>query len=195
MSTLSRGFTLVELMVTISVLAILLAVGAPSFNEFVANTKVRNVAENFYSGIQTARAEAIRSNEPVNFFLTDDVPDGTNSGSLTLTNEGKNWAVHVPGRPVTSQLIASKIAAEGGATAINVKAVDAGDAAVTTLTFNGLGSLSAPSTAVKVEFAHPMNLTCDTTSAKRCVYVLVSLGGQSRFCESGRPAGDRRGCG
>ena len=191
MSTSSRGFTLVELMVTISVLAILLAVAAPSFNEFVANTKVRNVAENFYSGIQKARAEAIRRNGAVDFFLTSDIPISTNSGSLTLTSSGKNWAVRFldPGPPIVSVLIDSKTAAEGGAAAVVVNA-----GAVTTLTFNGLGALTSPAAAVVVSFVHPLNSTCDLGKAVRCVNVLVSLGGQSRLCEPERPTGDRRGC-
>lgn len=175
MSTPSRGFTLVELMVAISVLAILLAVAAPSFNEFVANTKVRNVAENFYSGIQKARAEAIRSNELVEFVLT---------------NSGKSWEVRVPGRAAAEQLIDSKTAAEGGAAAVVVNA-----GTVTTLTFNGLGALTAPTAAVELNFSHPLNSACDNLSlAVRCVNVLVSLGGQSRLCEPERPTGDRRGC-
>lgn len=176
-------------MVTIAVLAILLAVGVPAFSEYMASTRVRNVAENFYSGIQKARAEAIRSNEPVNFFLTDDIPTSANSGSLTLTSSGQNWAVHVPGRPAGEQLIDSKVVAEGGAAAVSVNA-----GAVTTLTFNGLGALTAPAAAAVVSFVHPLNSTCDLSLAVRCVNVRVSLGGQSRLCEPGRPNIDSRSC-
>ena len=181
MTTPSLGFTLVELMVTIAVLAILMALGVPAFGNYVASTRVRNVAENFYSGIQKARAEAIRRNGPVEFVLI---------------NSGKNWQVRVldPDPAVESQLIDSKIAAEGGAAAVEV---DAGGA--TRLTFNGLGALTVPPTpptAVEVKFKHAtINSACnDSNSAVRCINVRVSLGGQSRLCEPERAAGDSRGC-
>jgi type IV fimbrial biogenesis protein FimT len=189
MSAPFRGFTLVEMMVTVSVLAVLLAVGMPVFSEYMASTRVRSVAENFYSGIQKARAEAIRSNEPVQFLLTDDIPTNANSGALALTSNGKNWAIRVPGRVAGSQLIESKLVAEGGATAVVVSA-----GGVTTLTFNGLGALTAPAAAVVVSFTHPMNPACSLGLAVRCVNVLISLGGQSRLCEPGRSAVDSRSC-
>lgn len=189
MSAPSRGFTLVEMMVTVAVLVVLLTVGMPAFSEYMASSKVRNVAENFYSGIQKARAEAIRSNEPVQFHLTDNIPTNANLGTLVLATNGKNWAIRVPGRPVGSQLIESKLVAEGGAADVVVNA-----GGVTTLSFNGLGALTAPATTVAVSFTHPMNPACSLGLAVRCVNVLISLGGQSRLCEPGRPAGDSRSC-
>lgn len=55
-----RGFTLIELIVTISVLAILLAVAAPSFVTFQRNAELTSTVNDFFRGLLTARAEAMK---------------------------------------------------------------------------------------------------------------------------------------
>ena len=64
-----HGFTLVELMVTISLLAILLALAAPSFSTWIRNAQVRTVSDSLQNGIRLAQAEAIRRHRQVVFFL------------------------------------------------------------------------------------------------------------------------------
>lgn len=56
----SRGVTLIELMVTVAVLAIILAIGVPSLQGFIASSRVRSATQDLYSALQTARIEAIR---------------------------------------------------------------------------------------------------------------------------------------
>jgi type IV fimbrial biogenesis protein FimT len=56
----SRGFTIVELMVTVAVLAILLALAAPSFIPIMERWRVRQAAEGLRSTLYYARSEAIR---------------------------------------------------------------------------------------------------------------------------------------
>lgn len=59
------GFTLVELMVTIAVLAILVLIAAPSFSEFRERNVVRGAADEVVNQIANYRFEAIRRNRPV----------------------------------------------------------------------------------------------------------------------------------
>lgn len=54
------GVTLVELMVTIAVAAILLALAVPSFVDFAQRYELRGVADNLMSSIGAAREEAIK---------------------------------------------------------------------------------------------------------------------------------------
>jgi type IV fimbrial biogenesis protein FimT len=56
----SGGFTLVELMVTIAVLAILVSLALPSFRDFAERSSLRGVADNVVQLIGTARTEAIK---------------------------------------------------------------------------------------------------------------------------------------
>lgn len=59
------GFTLVELMVTIAVLAILLTIGVPSFNSVIASNRLSAGANEFVASLQLARMEAMRRNTRV----------------------------------------------------------------------------------------------------------------------------------
>jgi type IV fimbrial biogenesis protein FimT len=56
------GFTLMELMVTVSISAILLAIGAPSFSSFVLSQKVSAASSDVTSMLTFARSEAIKRN-------------------------------------------------------------------------------------------------------------------------------------
>ena len=56
----SAGFTLVELMVTLSIAAVLLVVAVPSYQAYARNAAVSQVAANFANAVQLARANAMR---------------------------------------------------------------------------------------------------------------------------------------
>jgi type IV fimbrial biogenesis protein FimT len=60
-----RGFTLIELMVTLTVLGILLGVGVPSFKNFIQNQKVKTAAYDINTAIMIARSEAVKRNTDV----------------------------------------------------------------------------------------------------------------------------------
>lgn len=56
----SRGFTLIELMITIAILAIVLGVAVPSFQDFVRRNRVTATANNLVSALALARSEAVK---------------------------------------------------------------------------------------------------------------------------------------
>lgn len=64
-----RGFTLVELMITIAVLSIVIMLAAPSINIFLVNSQIRTSLDAVTAGISQARAEAVKRNAPVEFRL------------------------------------------------------------------------------------------------------------------------------
>jgi type IV fimbrial biogenesis protein FimT len=55
-----RGFTLVELMITISVMVIVMAVALPSMAEFTANNQVVSTKSAFSGAVALARTEAAK---------------------------------------------------------------------------------------------------------------------------------------
>lgn len=67
-----QGFTLIELMVTIMVMAIILMVAVPSFNEATLGSKLGSLANNFVASVQLARSEAIKRNAAVTLCASSD---------------------------------------------------------------------------------------------------------------------------
>lgn len=61
----SQGFTLLELMVTVTVLAVISALAAPSFKQLLAAQRVRVAAYNIVSDLVFARSEAVKRSENV----------------------------------------------------------------------------------------------------------------------------------
>jgi len=59
------GFSLIELMVTVSILAIVMAVGVPSFKNFSDGQKVKTAAYELSTAFLVARSEAIKRNAAV----------------------------------------------------------------------------------------------------------------------------------
>lgn len=57
---LSRGFTLIELMVTVAVLAILSALAMPSMIRLIDNSRVSGAVSEYVAAINLARSEAVR---------------------------------------------------------------------------------------------------------------------------------------
>lgn len=66
----SAGFTLVELIVTISMAAILMAIGVPMFRQAVGSNRVSSQAFDLVGAINLARSEAIKANQSVTFCRT-----------------------------------------------------------------------------------------------------------------------------
>lgn len=79
----SRGFTLIELMVTLVVVAILLATGIPSFASFIRNNRATAQANEFITAANIARTEAVKRGTFVTLCASTD--GGTCSAAV-------NWA-------------------------------------------------------------------------------------------------------
>ena len=56
----SGGFTLIELMLTLALVAIVLGFGVPSMTQLIRSNQVINQTNSVLGGIQLARAEAVR---------------------------------------------------------------------------------------------------------------------------------------
>lgn len=67
-----KGFTLAELMVTLAVIAILLAVGIPSFQNYIANQRATAAAQDLLIILLQARSEAVKRNSRVDISFSRD---------------------------------------------------------------------------------------------------------------------------
>jgi len=80
------GFTLIELMVTISIASILMFVAAPSFVKFQQNAKLSEAVSAFVSAANAARANAMKLG--LNTYL---VPNGANWSTGWFVFTDSNW--------------------------------------------------------------------------------------------------------
>jgi type IV fimbrial biogenesis protein FimT len=65
-----RGFTMIELVVVLAIVAVSATLVAPSIARIIAGYQIRGVGEGILNGLNYARAEAVRRNTPVSFALT-----------------------------------------------------------------------------------------------------------------------------
>lgn len=77
------GFTLIELMLTLSIAIILTLVAIPSMRNIIQHYRISAVADNLYYFLQNARTEAIKRNTQVyvSFVTGDSWCYGMNAGS------------------------------------------------------------------------------------------------------------------
>lgn len=77
----SQGFTLLEMMITISIGAILLAIAAPNMRSFIVSNRLTSSANEIMGALGLARSEAVRRNQRVVFCpvtVSDGVPNTAN---------------------------------------------------------------------------------------------------------------------
>lgn len=177
-----RGFTLIEIAITLVVLGILIFFAVPAFQTWTGNQQVRNVAESIQNGLRLAQAEATKRNAQVDFVLTgDDLVANPTNASPTASATGTSWVVRL-NNPAT--FIQGKSAKEGNPNAtIAVLSSPAGFDG--TIGFTGLGRTTLGG-ALALEARNP--------ASDRPLQVLVSTGGKVRMCDDSRPAGDPQAC-
>lgn len=84
----NRGFTVIELLVTLSVASILLAVAAPNFRTFVQDNQLIAQSNNFFSAMMLAKSEAVKRNSSVTICPST---NGTACAGVTAWTSG--WLV------------------------------------------------------------------------------------------------------
>ena len=99
----ARGFSVVELVVTLAVAAIVLASAVPSLGTMVRNNRLASASNELVTALQLARAEATRRGRPVSLCSSD---DGATCAASTQGWAGRRWLVFQDaassGAPVTA---------------------------------------------------------------------------------------------
>ncbi len=195
-----NGFTLVEVMVGLAILAFLLALGVPSLSTFLQSAKLSSTAKSYYTGIQAARTEAIRRNLPVEFVLTNTALSTANIENVaTAAPSGQNWLVRVMDPVATTyRLIEAKSGTEGSGSsgATSVQIIPTPGTFTGILSFNGFGGTS-DGNAYALDVENPSGGACAaaaTPGPMLCQRITVSAGGKVHLCDPAATTGDSRAC-
>lgn len=119
---IQRGFTLVELMITITVLGILLAIAVPSFTDAVLGSKLGSHANNLLASVYLARGEAIKRNSVVNLCASS-------NGTSCTGNWEQGWIILAGSTVIHRQSALSsglKMTESGGVSSINFQPTGVG---------------------------------------------------------------------
>lgn len=197
--TRPTGFSLIEMLVGLVILALLLTFGMPQYAIFLANAKLRATTDNLVSGLQTARAEAVKRNARVELLLTDDDPIPIMVNAASASTSGINWMVreYVPATD-THNFIEGRLGMEGSgqvdATPVTITSNSTDASYDGRISFNGFGALSTAQT-ITFQITNPSGGACDTVAVRgpmRCLNVNVSPGGQIRVCDPKIPVTDTK---
>jgi type IV fimbrial biogenesis protein FimT len=183
-----RGFNLIEVMVTLTVLAVLITLGAPGFSDWINTQRIRSSAEAIVNGMQIARGEAIKQNLPVVLGLEPGLGTGWTVCPATVAPCDST----TPAPPAPNSYIQQKAAQETASNAfLTASSTPSPQPQVpaTLITFSPLGAVlpqnldgSAPIVQVDVYYNDPA-LCSANGGTMRCLRVVATAGGSIRMCD------------
>lgn len=123
-----RAFTLLELMITLTVMAILLGIAAPSFNNATLGSKLSTYGNNLVASAALARSEAIKRNSVITLCVSS---DGSSCGTGGWE---QGWIISLGTTVIQRQPAAAsglKITETGGKTSLSFQPTGVGATSAT----------------------------------------------------------------
>jgi type IV fimbrial biogenesis protein FimT len=196
----SRGFTIVELLITMVVMAVLMKIAMPVFAAWIGNIQLRASAESVLSGLNLARAEALRRNARVMFTMTGSGGGDTGWSICQVQAGGTTCDSAVPVIQTRDGGEESARVRAGATTLISLTesaayatALSPGAGMPASVIFDGRGRpLVTAGWANAVRF-DLRNIGLSNTDERRMVVVLGASGG-ARLCDPLAGTGDPRVC-
>jgi type IV fimbrial biogenesis protein FimT len=151
----SRGVTLIELLTALTVLGVLMAIAAPSFRQFTANSRTTAATNQLVTALNMARSEALRRSS--NVVVCTSSNQATCSGSTDWVD---GWIVFADlnrnGTVDADELVQSWSGVNNGFT-VSATAIGP-NSAVDRLAYNtmGMGDIPAGASRVRFQIASPV---------------------------------------
>jgi type IV fimbrial biogenesis protein FimT len=192
------GLSLIELMVGITIAALLLTLAIPQFRTGMQNRQIRSAAEALQNGLQLARTEALRRNRTVQFQLGtgNSWTVGCNPSDPTLDNGVPICPDTIQARPTPDSTANAQVDTQQLTSA---GAPAASPVFTNTVKFTPLGRTTSDTLPVgniaQFKVSNPHTGACVTDGGEmRCLTISVTANGQIRMCDPAVPAGDMRAC-
>lgn len=151
-----RGFTLLEMMVTLAVAAILVTLAVPSFNEAMLGSKLNTQANNFVASVQLARSEAIKRNAAVTLCASS-------NGTSCTGAWGDGWIVLANGTVLFRQIpLAPGFRLSGDASSIVFQSTGVGATSATLTLCRATPSVGSQGRTIRVSATGRPSVTKDT---------------------------------
>jgi type IV fimbrial biogenesis protein FimT len=173
-----QGFSLIELMIAVSIIAILAAAAVPNYRTWVQNTRVRTASESILNGLQKARSEALLRNASVRFSLA-----ANSAWSIACVTPVAD--LNGDGTDDCPANIETRSSEEGGTQAAIQTVLPAG---ATDVVFTSLG---VQSTTVANQITQ---IDLSITDSDRPLRLNIAGGGIARLCDPNTSSTDPRHC-
>ena len=89
----SKGFTLIEVIVVVTIVAIFVAIGIPSLRDLMIKTRLSGQVQEFYGTIDFARSEAIKRGTTVSICKSNDQSSCCQTSGSVCTSWSGGWIV------------------------------------------------------------------------------------------------------
>lgn len=190
------GFNLLEALVTVTVLGLLSVSIGPSMVDWIRSTHVRNLAQSTQAGLQKARTEAMKRNQPVALWLvtptTTTAPDNTcqtsaNSGAWVVSLDDPSGKCAAAPSVTNTPRIVEVFGPGNAAGSLAIAALDANNNPASSISFNGYGQRVGGGIS-KIDISY------NGDTSVRPLRIQISASGGVRMCDPAVTSTDSRAC-
>ena len=183
------GFSLIELMIVLSALSILFAVGMPAFGRLLHDIDIRGSAEGLRAGLQKARTEAITRNALVRISFSN--LSGRPAWTLGCVRSSLRCPETISSYSANADTLIRWGAARSNDQIALSTALAPGNRMPSGVTFNALGTapgVESNADASRIDVTHAIN-----EEAKRLV-LMITAAGAIRLCDPSADSGSVLRC-